>query len=835
MASVPTNTPRHTDAPSCPLPSRKSLSIAGRIWLSFSLLILGYTVIMLQGAWVGSYTQEKNNLISSHLFPAALKAQTITTSYKEQNRQFEEAILSGEMEQLQQAQLKTELIIGEMTAIIADQMVPPLISSHAKTTLQLYQNFVTGTMPVYTRMLTFSPDEELLAQAAALSRQAQQLLHDFDHLEKTLARETQTQLHDITAENRRHKHISIAVFVGAVSLSLILVSFIVHRSISTPLRETVELANFMASGDLSRKLTIRHHDEIGELAKAMNVMAGELESSYSEMGDRVKRRTAKLEQANKKMGLEVERRQRTQKELAKALDAAKSSDKAKSSFLANMSHEIRTPMNGIIGMASLLANSALGPNQQRYITTIKNSAESLLQILNDILDFSKVEAGKLELDNTEFNPHATLTFVTELFATQTQEKELNLFTLVDPAVPTLISGDEGRLRQVLLNLVGNAIKFTMQGDIAIRVTVEEVMEEQLTIHFAVSDTGLGIPAEKLRNLFQPFTQADASTTRKYGGTGLGLSISQSLVELMGGRITAESKEKVGSTFHFTCQFQLPSDEMEPLARGSGLIYSEQKPRSIEEGGDPSQDKTALHGKHILVVDDDDTNLIVTEAILETIGCSSSMAHDGQEAATMARKEDFDLILMDSQMPEMSGMEATAAIRRLRSSNDPQLKRRGATPIIALTADGVKGARDQYLAAGMDDYLGKPIRPETLLACLTRWLAMEQRPTFIFPRQRLLKRLGGSEEELRQMIRQASTDIPQLLAKLKKACIDNNYSLVVKPCLALKNIGASLGIASVQHQALHLCLAAENNKCNPDLLKEFEKTLEEVVKQINSAG
>ncbi len=822
--------------PSCTLPAKKPLSIAGRIWLSFSLLLLGYTVLMLQGAWVGSFTQEKNELISSHLFPAALKAQSILTNYKEQTRQLEEAILSGEIEQLEQATQKSAKINEKMVSIIADKMISPAIIEQCAVTLDQYQQFIATAIPIYTRMLAFMPDETMLQQAATTSLKAQHMLESFSKLEEILSSEMKTHLRAINLQNVRHKQISITVFVVTVGLSIIIVSFILSRTILSPLRETVELANSMAEGDLSRKLTIHRHDEIGELAKAMNIMAGELESYYSDMEGQVKQRTIGLEQANMQMGREVEQRKRTQHELIKALEAAKSSVKAKSAFLANMSHEIRTPMNGIIGMSSLLTNTELTSSQQRYTSTIKNSAEALLQIINDILDFSKVEAGKLELDNTNFNPHNTIAFVTELFSAQAREKGLNLFTLVDSAVPTIIYGDEGRLRQVILNLVGNAIKFTQAGEIAIRVKAEKHEGEQITIRFAISDTGIGIPKKNLEKLFQPFTQADVSTTRKFGGTGLGLSICQRLVELMHGKISAESNENEGSTFWFTVQLLLPhtaTEEKTTQPATGALVYSEQnKLQTIDVAAKKNSPDPRLLGKNILIADDDATNIIVTEAILESMGCQTTSVMNGQEAVSSVSKHDYDLILMDSQMPILSGTEATKAIRRLRDSQNPQLIKRSKTPVIALTADAMEGARKRYIQAGMDDYLSKPIRPETLQSCLARWLVPSKKATIIFPRKRLLKRLGGDEDLLLEIITNAKKDIPPLLAEIKKACINNDYSLVSNPCQTLKNIGADLGIAAVQHHALHLCLAAENKKCDPAHLKEFEMVLLDVINILN---
>ena len=824
------------------MPRKGAIGIAGRIWLSFAVLLIGYTILILQGTWMASYTEEKNNFITGYLFPAALTAQADLSSFKEQSRQFEEAVLFGEKGQLDQAREKTEQIVKDLRVMADNRELPSDIRQQAGELLGRYQRFLQQAVPLYEQMLTFQPDDDLLEQAARVRALSQGLLAGFVGLERNLSHKVQHQLQTVTSQSRRHREIGIMVFIFAVGGSLLFVSFIVNRSIIRPLRETVALANFMASGDLSRKLTIRRHDEIGELAKAMNIMAGELESYYADMEGKVRNRTQRLEQVNKHLRLEAEQRKRTQKELVKALEAARSSAAAKSAFLANMSHEIRTPLNGIIGMGYLLVASKLDATQQRYVSTITTSAESLLRILNDILDFSKVEAGKLQLEETHFNPHETIDHIVDIFAVQAQEKRINLITLVDATVPAAVRGDEGRLRQILLNLVGNAIKFTMDGgEVAIRVKVEERHGHDIIIRFSISDTGIGIPEEDMERLFQPFTQADASTTRKFGGTGLGLSISRHLVDLMGGTIKAESNQDEGSTFWFTVKLVAlgaEGEEVEPTGEDHLLLYSESRKFGQDNGPGTadSYPHPDLRNKEILVVEDDATSTVVTEAILESFGCRIRTVTNGREAVTAVADHDFDLVLMDNQMPQLSGVEATQAIRRLRDSQDDVLVKRSEVTIIGLSADSSPSARQRFLNAGMDDSLTKPIRPEILHACLLQWLVRRSKAAqVLFSLEGLLRRYGGNEKAVADLLERAKHDLARHLATAKRACNDNEHTLLAQSCESIKQLAVDLGAASIQHLAIHICLAAAEDKCDLSLFRDFEEGIVQLIKNLDDAA
>ena len=495
--------------------------------------------------------------------------------------------------------------------------------------------------------------------------------------------------------------------------------------------------------------------------------------------------------------VDITARKNSELELQKAKEAAEAANVAKSAFLAHISHEIRTPINAVLGMTELTLDTNLNAEQREYLTMVRDSGKSLLALINDILDFSKIEAGKLDLEITKFSLRDGINEVIKIFGVRAKQNGLRLSSSIAPDVRDALLGDPGRLRQILSNLLDNALKFTKQGGIAIRIESESQTAEDVCLHFCVEDSGIGIPREKQQLIFEAFAQADNSTTRKYGGTGLGLSICSRLVTVMGGKIWVESEAGEGSVFHFTARFALQGQT-------SRRMYSR-----TASSKSPTQPLDSLRRRklHILIVEDNPINQLLAERLIAKRNDTMVVVNSGHEALAILENQEFDLILMDIQMPEMSGIEVTAAIREKEKGTDRH------TPIIATTASAMQEDQDRCFEVGMDAYLAKPIDRKALFEAIDLLMGCSpdiknkngsDRPAkHVFDAAMVLESLDGDFDLMREIVGISLTQFSKHMQNIQDGISKENPKLLERAAHALKGTAANLHASGAMETAAQL--------------------------------
>jgi two-component system, sensor histidine kinase len=515
--------------------------------------------------------------------------------------------------------------------------------------------------------------------------------------------------------------------------------------------------------------------------------------------------------------LDISNQKQMEEDLRDAISKAQASVKTKEIFLANMSHEIRTPMNAILGMSRLLHKTPLNTQQHSFLKAITTSAENLLVIINDILDFSKIEAGKMQMEEVNFSITDVIAQVSDIVEYKAEEKGLQIRTIVDENIPKVLQGDPYRLNQILLNLAGNAVKFTMQGSVEIEARLQSVSDNIQRVKFTVTDTGIGIEAARQADIFNSFTQEDNSVTRKFGGTGLGLSICKRLIELMGSSIQVVSEKNKGTTMCFVLDFK--TGEADALMK--------------EENTDEFEN--TLQGSHILLVEDNEFNRMLAATILNNQGVTVTEAINGLEAIKACVQHSFDLILMDIQMPEMNGIETTIQLREQLNNH---------TPIIALTANAIKGEKERCLEIGMNDYMSKPFEEKAFIHCCSLWLGKKYKNTGqteplpvaekLYDLSKLQEYGRGSQEFVQKMIGLFLNTSAEGLTQFRELQKMQNWQEISVVAHRMKATIDNMGISALTNEIREIESSGKLQNVNVSRMNHLLDCAESVLTQVQKA-